>query len=320
VSIAIHCNRCESPAALLKGISWDCPACDHRMPVGGGVIWTAPGPPPPSSPIAERAAAVGWLEAAEEVLRARGGGPRGLVTRLNGIRTERLGDWQFLVEPDTNGVALVLGDPWGAHVTAASRFMRRVAVFGQDADAARFMAVRAAQEGLANVAAVVCGRGMEDFPFRREQFDLIAVVGPWRRETSDPDEERSLDGLIRGAFRYLRKGGALVLGFPNRFGLPAPHVPAPGGARGRGLKGTVASSRSRLVRGGFPDPQFYLPFPDFTDYSALVSLDSRIALRYFHGTYRHPRARWKRVLMGAAIESGLLPLVAPSYIATAKKP
>jgi len=230
-------------------------------------------------------------------------------------------NWSFLLPSLEARLVVALGEPAPAALRTLARLAARVVVLCASPRELRRVERVAGAEGLANVAAVVCGRGMEDFPFRREQFDLIAVVGPWRRETSDSDEERSLHGLIRGAFRYLRKGGALVLGFPNRFGLPAPHVPAPGGARGRGLiKGTVASSRSRLVRGGFHDPQFYLPFPDFTDYSALVSLDSRIALRYFHGTYRHPRARWKRVLMGAAIESGLLPLVAPSYIATAKKP
>jgi SAM-dependent methyltransferase len=321
VIFAIHCNRCETAAALLRRISWDCPACEHRMPIEGGVIWSAPGPPPPPSAIAARAAEVGWLAAAEEALKARGLGPRALMTRLNGIRTERLGDWQFLVEPDPEGAALILGDSWGTHMATASRFMRQVVVFVQDGSAARILALRAAQEGLSNVAAIVCGRGVQDFPFRREQFGLIAVVGPWRRESPGPGEERPLDGLIRAAYRFLHKGGAFVLGFPNRLGLRAPRPTAPGGDRSGGWIGaTAASSRNRIIRAGFQDPQLYLPFPDFTDYSALVSLDSRKALRYFHGTYRHPRARWKRVLIGAAIDSGLLPLVAPSYIATAKKP
>ena len=78
--------------------------------------------------------------------------------------------------------------------------------------------------------------------------------------------------------------------------------------------------RSRLSRAGFQNLQFYLPFPEFTNYQGLVSLDNRMALRYFHVTYRHPRARWKRVLLGAAIDTGLIPMVAPSYIATARKP
>jgi SAM-dependent methyltransferase len=291
------------------------------MSVEGGVIWTAPGPPPPLSAAAARAAQVGWLAAAEESLRARGLGPRELMTRLNGIRTERLGDWQFLVEPDPGGAALILGDPWGAHMTAASHLMRQVAVFAQDAASARTLALRAAQEGLANVEAVVSGRGVRDFPFRREQFDLIAVVGTWRREGSGPEEGGSLDELIGAAFRFLRKGGAFVLGFPNRLGLHVRRARGPGTSRRGGwMAATAGASRNRLIRAGFQDPQLYLPFPDFTDYSALVSLDSRIALRYFHRTYRHPRARWKRVLMGAAIDSGLLALLAPSYIATAKKP
>ncbi len=321
MSFAIHCNRCESAAALLKGIRWECPACDHRMPVEGGVIWSAPGPTPGAGATSARATQAGWLAAAEETLRSRGLGPRDLMTRLNGIRTERAGDWQFLVEPDPEGAALVLGDTWGAHMTAVSRFMRQVVVFVQNAEAARTLALRAAQEGLSNVEAVVCGRGVQDFPFRREQFSLIAVVGPWRRLDSGPADEPSVDALVRAAFRFLGKGGAFVLGFPNRLGLRVVRTPAPGGARGGGwVAMSAASSRNRLIRAGFQDPQLYLPFPDFTDYSALVSLDSRIPLRYFHGTYRHPRARWKRVLMGAAIDSGILPVVAPSYIATAKKP
>jgi SAM-dependent methyltransferase len=199
--------------------------------------------------------------------------------------------------------------------------MRQVVSFTQDPSAARVMALRAAQEGLPNVVAIVCGRGVQDFPFRREQFALIAVVGPWRREGPGPPEERPLDGLLQASFRLLRKGGALVLGFPNSLGLRRPRPAGPGGSGPRGwIAATAASSKNRLIRAGFQDPRLYLPSPDFTDYSALVSLDSRMALRYFHGTYRHPRARWKRVLMGAAIDSGLLPLVAPSYIATARKP
>jgi SAM-dependent methyltransferase len=317
MTFAVHCTRCEGLAT--PGELFDCPRCDHVMPVDHGVLWTAPGQPPPLGDLAREAIERGWLAAAQARLEAARLGPRELMTRLNGIRTERLGDWQFLVEPDTSGTALVLNDPWGAHMTATARFMREVVVFSQDAGAAQFLRVRAAQEGLSNVSVIVCGRGTADFPFTRGQFDVVALVGPWRGGGAGATGE-GLDGLARTLFRLLRRGGALLFGFPNRFGLPLGRPADPGGRPRRALRATAAASRTRLARAGFQDLQLYLPFPDLSDYSAILSLDSRIALRYFHVTYRHPRARWKRVLMGAAIDSGLLPMVAPSYIATARKP
>jgi hypothetical protein len=92
------------------------------------------------------------------------------------------------------------------------------------------------------------------------------------------------------------------------------------GAGGGVLASTLPAFRGRLARSGFQDPQLYLPVPGIDDVQAVVSLDSKEALRYFHVVYRHPRARWKRVLLGAAIDTGLIPMVAPSYIAVARKP
>lgn len=317
--VAIHCTRCEGLATAREDL-YDCASCDHVMPVDHGVLWTAPGDPPPLSDAARSAIARGWLAAAEAHFREEGLSVRALMTATNGVRTERLGDWQFLVEPPHDGSALILNDPWGAHMTAITRAVGEVAIFQQDPAAAQVLRVRVAQEGLSKVSVIVSGRGALDLPFTREQFDVIALAGPWIRSKADADHGEPLDLLTRALFRMLRKGGALVIGWENPMGLPIRAPMAPRAGRRFGIKGSLSRFRSRLSRAGFQDLQFYLPVPHFTDYAGLVSLDSRQALRYFHLTYRHPRARWKRFLMGAAIGSGLLPRVAPSYIATARKP
>ena len=122
--------------------------------------------------------------------------------------------------------------------------------------------------------------------------------------------------MLRTAHRLLHKGGVLVLGVPNRLRHPLGFARRGGSA----LAITLPALRGRIARSGFQDARLYLPVPDTSDLQAVVSLDSKEALRYFHVVYRHPRARWKRVLLGAAIDTGLIPMAAPSYIAVAKKP
>ena len=315
MSFTLHCTRCEA-AATANGRSYKCARCDRRLPVSHGVVWTSEGEPPPLLGLARYASERGWLAAAEKQFESRGLDARKLMTRLNGVRTERLGDWYFLVEPEQNGSALLLGDPWGAHMTALSRVMANVVVFEQDPEVAQYLRVRAEQASLRNLPAIVSGRGVNDFPFTREQFSLVALVGPWSSRASGVGRAETFQQLIHAAFRLLRKGGSLVIGIPNRLRLPFT-------LRNIGrdkIASTLPAFRAGLARSGFENLQFYLPFPDFVDYNALVSLDSREALRYFHVTYTHPRARWKRVVLGAAIDSGLVPVVAPSYIATAVKP
>jgi SAM-dependent methyltransferase len=283
------------------------------LPFKHGVVWTLSGETPPLLDRARYAARRGWLAAAEKELQTQGLGERALMSRLNGVRTERLGDWHFLVEPEHEGAALLLGDTWGAHMAALSRVVREVAVFEQDPAAAQYLRVRAEQAKLANVSAIVGGGGVEDLPFTRGQFSLVALVGPW---SASAREGEALDRLIQASFRLLRKGGSLMMGLPNALRIPF----ARRGAGRNTVASTIFGFRNRLARAGFQDLRFYLPSPDLADYQGLVSLDSHEALRYFHATYRHPRARWKRVLLGAAIDVGLIPVVAPSYIATARKP
>jgi SAM-dependent methyltransferase len=318
-SVAIHCIRCEGIATTHEEL-YDCERCDHVMPIDHGVLWTAPGDPPPLSESARLAITRGWYAAAGERFGAEKLTVREFMTATNGVRTERLGDWQFLIEPPPDGVALILNDPWGAHMTAISRAVGEVAVFQQEAEIAQYLRVRAEQERLTKVSVIASGRGALDFPFTREQFDVIALVGPWVRSKADADHGEPLEVLSRAAFRMLRKGGSFVIGLTNRFGLPVRVPMIPGAKRLSWVAASLPLFRARLSRAGFHDLQFYLPVPHFTDYVGLVSLDSRPALRYFQLTYRHPRAHWKRFLMGAAIGSGIVPMVAPSYIATARKP
>ncbi len=315
MSVTLYCTRCEGRADPGQS-EYVCVRCDHRLPRRHGVVWASPGEAPPLLDRARYAAERGWLAAAEREFRAQGLAPRVLMSRLNGVRTERMGDWHFLVEPEREGAALLLGDTWGAHMAALSRVVKDIVVFEQDPAAAQYLRVRADQASLANVSAIVGGRGVNDFPFKREQFSLVALVGPWLRTVADAGRGKVLDRIVETSFRLLRKGGSLMVGLPNVLRLPF---------TGRGVgRDTVASTpfglRARLASAGFQDLGLYLPSPDLTDYQGLVSLDSRRALRYFHVTYRHPRARWKRVLLGATIDIGLIPVVAPSCIATARKP
>ncbi|MDP3938919.1 MAG: hypothetical protein Q8R92_12400 [Deltaproteobacteria bacterium] len=315
MSITLSCTRCDGPLAPAKDC-FSCNRCGHALPVRRGVVW-ASGEAPASPPaLAQDALERGWLAAAETKLEAGTPDLRVLMMRMGAMRTERAGDWQFLVEPDPDGAALVLGDPWGAHLTAVARTMGSVAAFVQDAERAEYLRVRADQESLDNVHAIVHGRSESDIPFTRDQFSLVSLMGAWRGAPGtnggggDP-----LGRLISTAFRLLHKGGTLVLGMPNRIRNPL-------GARcagGRALASTLPAFRARLARSGFHDPQLYLPVPDLSDLQAVVSLDSKEALRYFHVVYRHPRARWKRALLGAAIDAGLVPVAAPSYIAVARK-
>ncbi|MFQ5457123.1 MAG: hypothetical protein ACE5FC_01525, partial [Myxococcota bacterium] len=272
--------------------------------------------PPALLPLAQDARERGWLQAAHSRLESQGLDVGELMSRLSAVRTERLGDWQYLVEPASEGPALLMGDPWGAHMTALSREARPLVVFEPDPEAAQYLRVRAGQESLANVSAIVCGEGARALPFGPETFSMVALVGPWSPGPMDNGSARPLDAIIARAFALLRKGGTFILGVPN---LLRPDLALRGRARGQ-LASTLPALRSRIARGGFESPQVYLPVPDFTDIQGLVSLDSKVALRYFHVVYRHPRARWKRVLLGAAIDAGLIAVAAPSYMAIARKP
>ncbi len=298
------------------GNAYECGSCGHRLILQDGVVWASPEHPPTLLPLARDARERGWLQAARGRFEAQRLGVGDLMTRLSAVRTERLGDWQFLVEPGSKGAALLMGDRWGAHMAALSGGARELVIFAQDPEAAQYLRVRTEQESLANVSAIVCGEGVSDFPFTREEFSLVALVGPWSRQRSSNGSADALDEIIRAAHRLLRRGGTLMIGVPNRL---RPAFTLGGLERGK-LSTTLPALRGRISRRGFDDVRLFLPLPDLTDIQGLVSLDSKEALRYFHIVYRHPRARWKRVLLGAAIDAGLIAVAAPSYIAIARKP
>lgn len=315
MSFLLCCTRCEGPLRLAVD-SYACDRCSHRIALRHGVLWVSTAEPPPLLPLARAAREGHWVEAARARLEARGLGARDLMSRLSAVRTERAGDWHFLVDSGMDGAALIMGDRWGAHMAGLSRAVREVVLFEQDPEAAEFLRARADQESLQNVRAIVCGGSVADFPFTRAQFSLVALMGAWTREESRNGQPDALEDIVQAAFRLLVKGGTFVLGISNRWRFPRAWRDL-GHAR---LAGTVPSIRARLSRSGFHDLRFYLSQPDIDDIQALVSLDSKVALRYFHLVYRHPRARWKRVLLGAAIDAGLIAVAAPSYIAIAKKP
>ena len=315
MSFLLRCTRCEA-VVQPSGNAYECGSCGHRLLLQDGVVWASPEKPPPLLPLARDAQERGWLQAARGRFEADRIGLRDLMTRLSAVRTERLGDWQYLVEPGSEGASLIMGDRWGAHMAALSREARDLLIFAQDPEAAQYLRVRAEQESLENVRAIVCGEGVSDFPFTREEFSLVALVGPWSRQRSSNGSADALDEIIQAAYRLLRKGGTLMIGVPNRLRQV---FPLPGFERGK-LSTMLPALRGRISRRGFDNVQLFLPLPDFTDIQGLVSLDSKEALRYFHVVYRHPRARWKRVLLSAAIDAGLIAAAAPSYIAIARKP
>jgi len=315
LSFSLCCARCEGPLRL-AGDGYVCDRCAHRITLRHGVLWVSTAEPPPLLPLAHAAREGDWVEAANARLEARGLGARDLMSRLSAVRTERAGDWHFLVDSGMDGTALVMGDRWGTHMAGLSRAAREVVLFEQDPEAAEFLRARVDQESLENVRAIVCGGSAADFPFAPGQFSLVALLGSWVRAESRNGRPDALEEILQAAFRLLAKGGTFVLGISNRWRFP---LAWRNSDRAR-LAGTVPSIRARLSRSGFQDLRFYLSQPDIDDIQALVSLDSKVALRYFHLVYRHPRARWKRVLLGAAINAGLIAVAAPSYVAIAKKP
>ena len=220
--ITLACPACR--ASLSEAASLlQCCSCGREWPivdgmpvfVEGGQYWGEV-PQELMQRVVDRGREIGWRQAVDELLLPD------YAKIASYVQEPCRADWRFLL-PDTRGwTVLDAGAGWGPISLLLSGVCRWVVALENVRERARFIQLRAKQDGGANVR-VVCADIIAP-PLPEESFDLVVMNGvvEWlglADTTRDPrDVQVSALGSVR---RLLRPGGYLYVGIENRFGYPA---------------------------------------------------------------------------------------------------
>ena len=285
-----------------------------------------------------KAGSLGWCAALQEELR-----PRVDRYTYQYALDERRGDFFGLCSLRPGSVILELGAGWGPVSVALARLGGLVISTDMNSQTLKFLALRAEQEGLANLYCLhVDPLETARVPLREATVDLVVIngvlewVGSQAKEGDPADLQQR---AIKEACRVLKQGGELYLAIESRFGLsywlggqdhsqlsftslmPRRLASWYMQARNKGPYRTYthdwrALSRM-LAKAGFSASRFFEPFPDYRFPERIIPLDDSRAFRRCLG---HMGLSRKHVLVKQVLSlGGLHRLLADNYAVVAKK-
>ena len=315
--LLFQCPTCAGPLTKEEG-GYACATCDKTWPVKEGIprfldrpIYWGELDESEMDQLVENAENHGWRNAVEYI---REKSPVLHQYIADGGRAR----WRLALDTDENTRVLDLGSGYGSLSVPMAKATGQVVSVDSVPQRAKFLKIRAAQEGLDNLT-VINGDVMRP-PLQPEQFDIVILNGmlEWVAvaETEGTPQEVQLQ-FLRNVLSLLREGGHVYIGIENRFGYWA----WSGGRDHSGLKYTslmpkfmanwyvklkarresfrtdfskdsyrtyIYSSygfRKLLQKAGFQDVRVYTPSPNYNKVNYFVSIDDPTAYRYFFKTH-----------------------------------
>jgi SAM-dependent methyltransferase len=219
-----------------------------------------------------------------------------------------------LVDLTPESRVLDIGSGWGNLATGMARVAGEVYALDTTYENLEFVAIRAAQEGLANVYPV--GASATDLPFADGFFDFIVMNGVLEWVATGDTSASALDlqkQALRQAWQKLRPGGKLYVGIENRWGFmyfigqPDPHtglrfvtlLPRPlanlyacllQGQPYRAWTYSRSGLEKLLRQAGFAQVEFYYPIPGYQNYRFLITFgDQNVTEFLLRGLRAFPR-------------------------------
>jgi ubiquinone/menaquinone biosynthesis C-methylase UbiE len=201
--------------------------CDHciaQWPVRDGIPCFVPlsklpdyGLAADMDRLARQARSEGWLRALETHL-AQNAARRDYVREY--VASEARADFRFLMSLPSDATILDVGSGWGTIAVALARTSRCVYALDTTLANLAFVQVRAEQEGLSNVVAVMGDATC--LPIPPSSCDAVLMVGvlewvPWGRDDGSPQDLQSK--ALHEAYRVLKPGGQIYVGIENRFSV-----------------------------------------------------------------------------------------------------
>jgi len=340
------CPTCQ--VQLVEEDGWRCPHCGGCWREREGIpvfkrdeehYWGEI-PQPEMAELLKLAAGTFWHRAIEERLYPKERGLWEYITSLS--RAEGL----LFVPLDQTDWVLDYGAGWGTLSVALAPWVRAVVALDGTWERARFLQLRAMQEGLTNVYPLWAG-DMLPLPLPSEKFSLAVLNGvlewvPQSFPKLSPLEAQRR--LLQELWRLLRPGGMLYLGIENRYGFPfflgkTAHGDLPfasvlprwlSDALSRSLRGEPYRTWTHSLRAykrllqsvGFSSVQFYWPYPSYVRPEFLIPLEERAPLEFFlrwvwRGSSLSRRLRFWAVRL--AHLGGIWKYLVPTFVILASK-
>ena len=207
--------------------------------------------------------------------------------------------WQFLLQLPENASVLDIGCGWGNISLSLARNFAAVYALDIVPERAVMASLRAREAGLTNVTALAGGNAAH-LPFPDASLDVVVLNGvlEWVpvsfADIADPREAQLR--LLREIARVLKPDGEVYIGIENRlgygyfFGKPDEHSKLKYATllpRSWANRYSLAKRREpyrtytyswrgyrKLLRdAGFVTARFYCPFPEYREFTELISLD-----------------------------------------------
>ena len=283
------------------------------------------------------AAREGWRAAAREYARTEH--PTRYDYYYEYIASESRADFAILTNLTPQSRVLDVGSGWGNLATGLARVAGEVYALDTTYENLEFVAIRAAQENLADVYPL--GAGATRLPFPDEFFDLIVMNGVLEWVGTGEDSASALDlqrQALHQAWRKLKPGGSLYIGIENRWGFvyflgrADPHtdlrfvtlLPRPLAdlyARlvqkrpYRALTHSRPGLQKLLHAAGFTQADFYYPILGYQNYRFLTTFDRQNIAEFLLLNLRaFPRfSPFLYAIAVRALHLGLLPLLRLTY-------
>ncbi|HOX28938.1 MAG TPA: class I SAM-dependent methyltransferase, partial [bacterium] len=218
---------------------------------------------------------------------------------------ERRSDWVYLTDVDDESVCLDLGCGWGAVAVGLAERCGQVYAMDATWERLRMLVLRKEQEHIDNLHPVYGGTNLS-FPFRRDSFDLISLVGvlewipQWKK---DMHPWACHIHALKKLHGHLKDNGSIYIAIENRTGynyimgrkdhngvrfvslMPRPLADVVSristGSGYRTYQYTFMGYRKLLKLAGFTDIRFYITVPNYRDPYVYLPMDSPEAARYF---------------------------------------
>ena len=246
---------------------------------------------------------------------------------------EKRAAWKFLLEIPQNGRVLDLGCGWGNISFSLARNFKEVVAMDLAIERVQILRQRAGQLNINNII-VANGGDTEYLPFVDKAFDAVTLNGvlEWVPRSMPDNPRRVQLHLLNEIARILKKDGQIYVGIENRIGYryflgkPEEHsglkyaslIPRfMADIYSKRMKKrpfrtytyTIGGYRQLLRDSGFAKAKFFLPYPDYREFSMLVDLSNK---RMFKSAFM-PLSKKGKLAQSIFSRVNLLKFIAPSF-------